>query len=166
MATLFDQRKYYVVAFLGLFIVLFGVYSAGSDFLPAYYAALAWSVCWVLGLFDPAVSCDANYLLYDGIRELVVVEGCDGITFIALILAAIIPFPAPWRDKLIGLAWAIPSLLAANWLRLLALSAIKFYAPSGFDFFHVYVFQPVMIAFTLLVFLSWLRVKHHAPEAA
>jgi exosortase/archaeosortase family protein len=166
MAVMINHRKYYVLAFFALFIVLYAVYTAVSGFIHAYYVGLAWSVCWLLGWFDTAVTCSENYLLYEGIRELVVVEGCDGITFIALIFAAVLPFPAAWKSKLVGLAWIVPALLIGNWLRLVALTAIKFYTPAGFDFFHVYVFQPVMIAFTLLIFLAWLRATNHAAEPA
>jgi exosortase/archaeosortase family protein len=166
MARLIETRRYYVVAFFALFVLLYALYSAGWSFLPAYYAALASSVCWLFGWFDPAVGCDANYLLYDDIRELVVVEGCDGLTFVALILAAVLPFPAPWKRKLIGLAWLIPALLVVNWLRLVLLAAVRFYAPSGFDFVHVYLFQPLMIAFTLIIFLLWLGPRYAAPKEA
>lgn len=166
MAIRIEQRRYYVVAFFLLFILFYALYNAGWAFLPAYYAALAGSACWLLGLFDPAVGCDANYLLYNGIRELVVVEGCDGITFVALILAAVLPFPADWRDKLLGLAWLIPALLFANWLRLILLTAIRFYAPGAFDFFHVFFFQPLMIGFTLIMFVLWIGPPYGAPKAA
>jgi exosortase/archaeosortase family protein len=166
MAFLIEQRKYYTLAFFALFVLLYALYNAGWSFLPAYYSALAWSVCWLFGWFDSAVGCDANYLLYDGIRELVVVEGCDGITFVALILAAVLPFPAQWKVKLIGLGWLLPALLIANWLRLVLLTAIRFYVPAGFDFFHVYFFQPLMIALTLFLFLLWLGPTRDAPKEA
>lgn len=156
MPKVTENRGTYVVAFFVLFVALYALYSAGGPLLPVYYAALAHSVCWLLGWFDPAVGCDANYLLYEGARELVVVEGCDGITFVALILAAVVPFPAPWKQKLLGLAWLIPALLVANWLRLVVLAAVRFYASQGFDFFHVYFFQPLMIAFTLGIFMLWI----------
>jgi exosortase/archaeosortase family protein len=152
----------YVGAFLVIFAVLYALYHAAGDALVVYYSALASSVCWFMGLFDPAVGCSENYLLYNGITKLVVVEGCDGITFVALIIAAVLPFPASWREKAIGIAWLVPGVLMANWLRLLLLAAIDFYMPAGFHFTHVYLFQPLMIALTLIGFLVWLN-GHHEP---
>jgi exosortase/archaeosortase family protein len=49
----------------------------------------------------------------------------------------------------------IPAVLVINWLRLVILAAVRFYTPSEFDFVHVYLFQPAMIAFTLIIFLLW-----------
>lgn len=156
MSRMIRKPTHYVLAFLGIFVALYALYSAAESALPAYYAALAHSVCWVFGWFDPSVSCKENYLLYEGTKALVVVEGCDGVTFIVLILAAVLPFPASWRDKLFGLALLIPAVLAINWLRLVILAAVKFYTPRGFDFVHVYLFQPAMIAFTLIIFFLWI----------
>lgn len=146
----------YIVTFLVVFGILYGLYHLAEPWLPAYYAALARLVCGLLGWIDPAVGCESNYLLYNGQRELVVVEGCDGVTFVILIIAAVLPFPASWRSKLLGLLWLLPAVLLLNWLRLVVLAVLRFYVPDWFDFAHVYLFQPVMIAFTLAIVAVWL----------
>ncbi len=156
MKTLIRHPAAYAAAFVISFTGLYALYHLAGPALPLYYAALANSVCWFFGLFDPSVSCESNYLLYDDVRELVVVEGCDGVTFVLLILAAVLPFPATWRHKLIGLIWLSAAVLFVNWMRLAILSAVRFYVPAGFDFVHVYLFQPLMIAFTLAIFFLWL----------
>jgi exosortase/archaeosortase family protein len=145
----------YVLAFVGIFALLYLLYQFAEPLLPAYYAGLAHSVCWLLGWFDPAVTCKQNYLEYGGVQQLVVVEGCDGVTFVVLILAAVLPFPAPWRARLIGIAALVGIIMALNWTRLVVLAAVKFYSPAAFDVIHVYLFQPVMIAATLIAFLAW-----------
>ena len=156
MNTHMRHSAAYALAFVLSFTALYGLYHLAGPALPLYYAALADSVCWFFGIFDPSVSCESNYLLYDGVHQLVIVEGCDGVTFIVLILAAVLPFPATWRHKLIGVIWLSAAILFVNWMRLAILSAVRFYLPAGFDFVHVYLFQPLMIAFTLAVFFLWL----------
>lgn len=146
----------YLVLFFAIFVALYAAYKLADPYLIHYYRALASSVCFVLGHFDPAVACEGNYILYGGARSLVVVEGCDGITFVALILAAVLPFSAPWRMRLVGLLTLIPALLVLNWVRLLVLAEVRFYMPQHFDFVHVYLFQPVMIFVTLAAFALWM----------
>lgn len=145
----------YVLAFFGIFAALYLLYQFADPLLPAYYAGLAQSVCWLFGWFDSAVSCKDNYLVYHGISQLVVVEGCDGVTFVVLILAAVIPFPAPWKTRLLGITALVTAIMALNWARLVILAAVKFYMPNAFDLIHVYLFQPLMIASTLIAFLAW-----------
>lgn len=156
--------RFYLLGFFGLFLALYAIYHAAEPALLAYYSLLAQSVCWLFGAFDPAVGCQSNYLLYAGVRELVVVEGCDGITFFVLLIAAVVPFPASWRSKVLGLLWLLPAVFVLNWARLAALAAVRFYLPAWFDPVHVYLFQPLMIAVTLAAFLGWtLATARRAP---
>jgi exosortase/archaeosortase family protein len=154
----------YVGAFLTLFVALYALYHLASPLMPLYYAALAETVHGFLSWFDPAVGSSENYLLYDGLRRLVVVEGCDGVTFVVLILAAVLPFPASRRHKLIGLALLIPAVLLLNWVRLVILAVINFYFTASFDFVHVYLFQPLMIAATLIIFFLWMTWSNERPQ--
>jgi len=154
----------YVLAFFGIFSALYLLYQFAEPLLPAYYAGLAHSVCWLFSWFDPAVSCKQNYLVYQDVKQLVVVEGCDGVTFVVLILAAVLPFPAPWRARVTGIAVLVGIIMALNWARLVILAAVKFYSPAAFDVVHVYLFQPVMIAATLVAFLAWTIIASTVGE--
>lgn len=155
----------YVVPFFVIFIGLYVLYAWFEPYLEYYYAALATSVCAVLHPFDAAVSCNGNIIDYDGVPSLAIVAGCDGVTFLVLILAAVLPFPASVRSKAIGLAVLIPVLLGFNWLRLLVLSLVRFYLPDHFNLAHVYIYQPVMIVFTIAAFVLWISYsdKQRAP---
>jgi exosortase/archaeosortase family protein len=146
----------YVVPFFAIFVGLYALYAWLEPAMEHYYAALATSVCAVIGLFDAAVSCHGNIVHYADVPSLAIVAGCDGVTFIVLIVAAVLPFPASARAKAIGLAVLIPVLLGFNWLRLLVLGLIRFYLPDAFNLVHVYIYQPVMIVFTIAVFVLWI----------
>jgi len=160
------ERLRYLLAFVAIFVASFAVYTFSETWLQSYYDALARSVCWFFGWFDSAVSCAQNYLLYEGTRVLVVVEGCDGVTFVLLILAAVLPVPTTWWNRLVGLLTLVAAVLVVNWLRLVVLAGIRFYLPGAFDFVHVYLFQPFMIAFTLLLFFAWISSSHATPQEA
>jgi exosortase/archaeosortase family protein len=147
----------YVGAFFALFVPLYWlVYFVLGDALHGYFAWLAWSVYQLFALFDPAVGHRANVLIYQGQDSLRVVEGCDGLTFAILLFSAILAFPGRLKHRLTGAFLAITAVLAFNWARLVILAALRFYVDDYFRTFHVYVFQPVMILFTLAAFVFWI----------
>jgi exosortase/archaeosortase family protein len=152
--------------FFAIFLTLYTLYVLAEPLLHHYFNWLAASVARFAALFDAGFSARENMILYNNRAELRVIEGCDGITVFNLIVAAVLSFPKPWRERLVGVLVLVPLLFAINWLRLLMLAWIRIYAPQWFDFVHVYLFQPVMIFATFVCFIVWIlhnrRVVGHA----
>ncbi|MDX1605208.1 MAG: archaeosortase/exosortase family protein [Candidatus Competibacterales bacterium] len=152
--------------FFAVFLSLYTLYQLSEPLLIHYFNWLAASVAWVAGLLDPAFGARGNLILYAGRPELRVVEGCDGITVFNLIIAAVLAFPKPWRQRLIGVLVLVPILFGINWLRLLILAEIRIYMPEFFGFVHVYLFQPVMIFATFVGFILWILHDASTPKAS
>jgi exosortase/archaeosortase family protein len=154
------------VLFFAIFLSLYTLYILIEPQLSHYFNWLAATVAWAASLFDASFSAHDNLILYNGRAELRVIEGCDGITVFNLIIAAVLSFPKPWRERIIGVLVLVPVLFAINWLRLLMLAWIRIYTPQWFDFVHVYLFQPVMIFATFVCFIVWIlhnrRIVGHA----
>lgn len=153
------------ILFFVIFFALYSIYYWAEPYLQYYFSWLASSVCFAVGLFDSAVECRNNVIYYANEASLRVIEGCDGITVFILIFAAVLAFPKPLRERLIGVAVLIPILFVLNWARLFILSAIRFYTPDYFNFVHVYLFQPVMVFATFICFIAWIlhnENKHRA----
>ena len=142
--------------FFAVFFGLYTVYQASTVYLQHYFAWLAETVAATMHIVDPAVGARANYILYNNAASLQVVEGCDGVTVFILIIAAVMAFPKPLKERLLGVLILVPLLFAINWLRLLILAAIRFYWPEQFTLVHVYLFQPVMVMATFLCFIAWI----------
>ncbi len=141
--------------FLGIFVILYTIYSFSTPLLDHYFAWLADTVRRILSPFDSAVSAAGNVILYGGSPALRVVEGCDGITVFVLIVAAILAFQRPLKARFVGILIFVPVLFIINLGRLVVLSAIRFYYPEHFAWVHVYLFQPVMIFVTFACFVIW-----------
>ena len=153
------------VLFFAVFIGLYLLYQLAEPYMEHYFNWLAASVSAVAAWFDPAVSARNNLIFYEEVAMLRVIEGCDGITVFILIAAAVLSFPKPLKQRLIGIAILLPVLFAINWLRLFILAEIRFYVPGLFQFFHVYLFQPVMIFATFACFIIWILRREKTDYA-
>lgn len=142
--------------FFSIFLGLYGLYLAAEPLLQHYFVWLAHSVAATLNLFDPAVGARDNLLLYGDKVELRVIEGCDGVTVFILIIAAVLAFPKPLKERLLGVVILLPLLFAINWLRLIVLAMIRYYWPEQFGLVHVYLFQPAMVLATFVCFIAWI----------
>jgi exosortase H (IPTLxxWG-CTERM-specific) len=83
--------------------------------------------------------------------------GCNGLEAVMIYTVAVIAFPAPWKNKLIGIAGGFVAIQVFNILRIasLAYSAIRF--RSLFEYIHIYVAQGLMIAVSLGIFFVYLN---------
>jgi exosortase/archaeosortase family protein len=151
--------------FMVVFFGLYGIYLWAEPYHTFYFNWLASSVCKILSPFDPAVRCVENVILYQGVPSLKVIEGCDGVTVFILVIAAVVAYPKPWIERIKGLLVLIPILFILNWVRLYILADIRFYLPDYFRFFHVYLFQPIMIFATFACFIAWVLHNGHKQPA-
>ncbi|MCB1804464.1 MAG: archaeosortase/exosortase family protein [Candidatus Competibacteraceae bacterium] len=153
------------VIFFVVFIGLYIIYGLAEPLMEHYFNWLATTVAAAAAWFDPAVSARDNLIFYEGTAALRVIEGCDGITVFILIAAAVLSFPKPFKQRLLGIAILIPVLFAINWLRLFILAEVRFYVPDWFQLFHVYLFQPFMIFATFACFIIWI-LRHEKTDVA
>jgi exosortase/archaeosortase family protein len=81
--------------------------------------------------------------------------GCNGLVALLLLGSAILAFPAPWRWRLGGILVAAALVFALNAMRLCTLLLIARYLPARLEFFHLYVWQPLMALAAFAIFLGW-----------
>jgi exosortase/archaeosortase family protein len=82
---------------------------------------------------------------------------CSGADALALCLAAILAYPAPWRLRAAGLAGGAVLLLALNTIRIGTLGRAAA-SPRWFDALHVYVW-PAVLTLAIAGFVwTWMRV--------
>jgi len=86
-----------------------------------------------------------------------IANGCNAIEASILLAAAILAFPARPGRRLIGAAVGIALLQIVNLLRIISLLYLNRYAPSWFDFFHLYLWDALIMLDGLLIFLVWHR---------
>lgn len=92
-------------------------------------------------------------------------NGCNGLETWFLFAAAVLAFPARWREKAVGLAIGLVAIQAINVVRIVVLFWLGVDAPALFQKTHAVVAPAVVILAGVGLFLAWaLRVTR--PSAA
>ena len=160
-------RKYwipkYILMFLAIFSLLYYLFVTNFDSLLPYFSLLTHAVYAVLSVFYDGFSWEGNVLRHPGFA-FEITRGCDGITSLILLFAAVIPFPVDIKCKITGLAIAVPIVLGFNYLRILLLALTKLHHPGYFRTMHVQILQPAMVLVTFAVFVAWLLIYVRKPK--
>lgn len=82
-------------------------------------------------------------------------NGCNGVETMIIFLAAVVAFPAPWRARAWGLVLGIVAIQIVNLIRVVALFLTGAYFPRFFDSSHTVVWQTIVIAFGVLLWIFW-----------
>jgi exosortase H (IPTLxxWG-CTERM-specific) len=89
--------------------------------------------------------------------------GCNGVEATIVLLAAMLAFPAPWKNRFIGLAAGIIAVQGLNIVRVISLFYLGQWNIKVFEFAHLYVWQVLIMLDVLVVWLIWVRTL---PRAA
>jgi exosortase H (IPTLxxWG-CTERM-specific) len=84
-------------------------------------------------------------------------DTCNASNVTILLWAAMLAFPAPWREKLKGLLIGSLVLHAVNLFRIASLFYIGQHSPAIFEFTHLYVWEGLIIMVTLVIFWNWVQ---------
>jgi exosortase H (IPTLxxWG-CTERM-specific) len=84
-------------------------------------------------------------------------RGCDAVEPTALLLAAVLAFPVPFRRKIPGLLLGSLLLALVNLVRIASLFLIGIYFPRTFELMHGDVWQVVFILLAILFWVLWMR---------
>jgi len=129
---------------------------------------------WLIQVFDDDVIATAN-VIRDGVTGFGVriERGCNGVEALIILFAAIFAFPAPLKNKLIGFAIGFFAIQALNLVRIISLFYLGQWNQVAFEWFHLYLWQALIILDALVVWLVWLRtlpqakaVREAAAQAA
>ena len=83
-----------------------------------------------------------------------------------ILISAIIAFPAPWKHRLIGLVAGFIAIQLLNLVRIVSLFFLGLWSQVWFEWFHLYLWQALIVLDALIVFLIWLRFLPHKPSAS
>jgi exosortase/archaeosortase family protein len=84
-----------------------------------------------------------------------VVTACTGLFVTGLFLAAVVAFPASWRARFAGIGLGVGALFLVNVVRLASLYYIGRYWPSVLEPVHQLVWQSLVIAIAVALWLLW-----------
>jgi len=91
-------------------------------------------------------------------------DGCDGLQVGTLLTAAVLSFPATWRQKLVGVVIGNIWLQVWNVTRIATLVVVGGIERSWFHPTHVYIWPTLLIAICLGTWMAWARWTMHDDE--
>jgi exosortase H (IPTLxxWG-CTERM-specific) len=113
---------------------------------------------WIVQLFDDNVLASGNVIQDKvsgfGVR---IERGCNGLEAVIILFSAIFAFPAPFKYKLLGFAIGFVAIQALNLVRIISLFYLGQWNYTAFEWFHLYLWQALIILDALVVWLIWLR---------
>ncbi len=95
-----------------------------------------------------------------------IAPGCDGIEAVIILIAAVLAFPAPWKHRLVGILIGFFAIQALNLVRIISLFYMGQWSQTWFDWFHLYLWQALIVIDALAVWLIWLRYLPRRPAPA
>jgi exosortase H (IPTLxxWG-CTERM-specific) len=121
---------------------------------------------WLIQVFDDDVIATGN-VIRDGVTGFGVriERGCNGVEALIILFSAIFAFPAPLRNKLIGFAIGFFAIQALNLVRIISLFYLGQWNQVAFEWFHLYLWQALIILDAMVVWLVWLRTLPQAKAS-
>jgi len=93
--------------------------------------------------------------------------GCTGVEPVIILLSAILAFPSPWKAKVCGAVVGMVVLQVVNLFRIVSLVYLGINHPTYFHDAHTYIWQIVIIALSLFLWMIWARrLKPYESKAA
>ena len=151
----------FFVLFMVLLVGLFGLRI--TDFMhdwvtEPFTGVLAKISAFLIQLFDDDVISHGIIIQSQSNGFAVAIApGCDGIEAVIILVSAIMAFPSPWKHKLIGIGIGFLAIQALNLVRIISLFYMGQWDRNWFDWFHLYLWQALIIIDALAVWLIWLR---------
>lgn len=154
--------SFFLFKFLLGLVALIGLSSlpAGRPFIDgasSYLAAICAAFLRVAGV--PAAANGAVLSAPDNSFAMRILDGCNALNVVCLVIAAILASPVRWLFRLGGMISCLIAIQMLNLFRLLALFHLGRHHTDLFVFAHEYFFEAVMVFAALGLFLLWLEMS-------
>jgi len=175
MLTLADITQIHgtrMFRFFALFIVLLLTLFAlristwGHEWITEpFTGVLAWISAHLVMLWDPNVI-SYGVVIQNTVNKFAIgiAPGCDGIEAVIILASAVLAFPSPWKHKIVGIVIGFFAIQALNLVRIISLFYLGQWNQTLFDWFHLYLWQALIVLDALAVWLIWLRYLPRRPR--
>lgn len=136
-------------------LIYYGV-ALESDAFRSYLELLARISGWILSFFAADIEVHGT-LIAGKLFSVEIARGCDAYRICALLAAAMLAFPATWRQKWVGLVLGMLWLNSLNFVRIVGLYLVGGYFYDEFHRAHTIYFPVFLIAMTVLAWVVWVR---------
>jgi exosortase/archaeosortase family protein len=141
------------LAFIFAFALLTST-RAAERFLHEPLSRIVAALCGLVLSLLGSASVSRSYVTFNGFNA-EIVEACNGVLPTYIYLAAVLAFPSRWRDKSWGVLIGIPLIFLINLVRVITLMLLGAYRPQAFEGVHIYVWQALVVALSMAVWVFW-----------
>ncbi|MGA9342687.1 MAG: exosortase H [Rhodanobacteraceae bacterium] len=154
-----------MLRFITLFVICLAVLFTLELLLPVdrhvivpFTTLIADLSAWIIGVFDAHVIVQGKVIRSATNGFAISIErGCNGVEAVIILVSAMLAFPAPWKRKAIGIGLGFLAIQALNLVRIISLFYLGQWNRTWFEWFHLYLWQALIVLDALVVFLVWLR---------
>jgi exosortase H (IPTLxxWG-CTERM-specific) len=82
-------------------------------------------------------------------------NGCNGLEATIFLIAAVLAFPATWRQRAAGAAIGFALIQLLNLMRVVTLFLLGRYKPELFEVAHLAIWQTIIAGVTIFFFHGW-----------
>lgn len=112
----------------------------------------------IMQIFDADVVSNADVITSNRTGKAVqIAAGCNGVEAVIVLFAAIFAFPSKFKHKIYGFVLGFFAIQILNVIRIISLFYLLQWDKNWFDWFHLYLWQALIILDALIVWLVWLR---------
>ncbi len=158
--------------FLGIFLALVAVYYSltlspwvDANLLYPVMEASAHGTSALLNLFGGKTTVEGVVVRGPG-YAVAVRRGCDPLEPIVFFAAGVVGFPAPWRQKAVGLVAGGAFLFGLNLVRLLSLYLLGSHKSPLLERFHLWWWPAFFLVCSLTLWVLWLLWVQRAGLAS
>jgi exosortase H (IPTLxxWG-CTERM-specific) len=154
-----------MIRFFILFVLFLSVLFTAEILQPVQqhvivpFTAIIADICvWLVNLFDDDVAASGKIIRSISNGFAVEIQpGCNGVEAVIILFSALFAFPAPFKHKLAGFAAGFFAIQLLNLVRIISLFYLGQWNMTAFKWFHLYLWQALIILDALVVWLIWLR---------
>lgn len=119
----------------------------------------------LMGFFDDSVISFGKVIQSKTNGFAVSIEpGCNGVEAVIVLAAAMLGFPATWKQKAVALVLGFFAIQIMNLARIITLFYLGQWNHAVFEWFHLYIWPILIMIDVLLVFWLWIRyLSKQAP---
>jgi exosortase H (IPTLxxWG-CTERM-specific) len=144
--------------FLGALFTLELLQPVDRHVIVPFTTAIAHVCVWIVGVFDPHAIAYGKILQSTSTDFAIsIARGGNGVEAVIILVSAMLAFPAPWKHRLAGIGLGFLAIQALNLVRIISLFYLGQWNRMWFDWFHLYLWQALIVLDALVVFLLWLR---------
>ncbi len=151
----------FVLIFLAVLISLFTIemlVPVQEHVIVPFTSLLAKISAAVIQPFDESVMAYGKILQFRDTGFAVSIEaGCNGVEATIVLIAAVLAFPASWKERAIAIGLGFIAIQSLNIVRIISLFYLGNWNMDFFSWIHLYLWPALIMLDVLIVFILYLR---------